>query len=131
MRIILVFFSLFLSFSATANTAASNVDVKTLTLQKSYLQTVDCREPKRLANLIQQSLKDTDNLATKGHNASVFEEIMMSNPSCFIQALNDLPPKVCDQVADNFIQETFFYPRNEIKQALSSAENYRNSCIAS
>lgn len=131
MRTILVLFSLLLSFSATANMTLPNVDVETLVLQKSYLQTVDCREPKRLTYLLQLSLKDTDDLAAKGNNANVFEEIMMNNPSCFIQALNDLPPTVCNQIEDNFIYETFFYPRNEIKRALSSAKNYHNSCIAS
>jgi len=131
MRIILVLSTLFLSFCAVAKVGSPSVDVQTLTLQRAYLQTVDCREPKRLTSLLQGSLKDTNNLVTKGNNASVFEEIMMNNPSCFIKALNDLPPKVCNQIEDNYIQETFFYPRSEIKRALSSANNYRNSCIAS
>lgn len=43
----------------------------------------------------------------------------MNNPSCFIQAANALPVKVCDQVEAQFIHETFFYPRAEIKQSLS------------
>lgn len=131
MRFIIVLLSILSSFTAVANVDSSRVDAKTLALQKSYLQTVDCREPKRLTNMLEQSLKDNDNIATKAKKASVFEEVMMNNPSCFIQALNDLPPKVCNQIKDIFIHETFFYPRNEIKRALSKAKNYRSSCIAS
>lgn len=137
MRCMIVLLSVLFSFSAVAKQAPPTrealptVDIQTLALQKSYLQTVGCRAPKRLTSLLQESLNDTDDLTTKGNNASVFEEVMMNNPSCFIQASNDLPPEMCRQVADHFIQETFFYPRSEIKQALSSAQNYRGSCIAS
>lgn len=52
-------------------------------------------------------------------------------PSCFIQAANALPVKACDEVEAQFIDETFFYPRAEIKEALSGAQNYQNSCLAS
>lgn len=137
MRFMVVLFCLFFSFTALAKqtlptrAAAPSVDLEALALQKSYLQTIDCRAPERLTHLLQQSLSNTDNLTDKGNNASVFEEVMMNNPSCFIAALNDLPEKMCQQVAENFIRETFFYPRSEIKQALSSAQNYSNSCIAS
>jgi hypothetical protein len=98
-------------------------------LQKSYLQTVDCRSPKQLTSLLKLSVKDTHNLTTKANNAIVLEEIMMNNPDCFIQSLNDLPQQVCEQIEDNYIRETFFYPRNDVKRALSSAKNYRKSCI--
>jgi hypothetical protein len=130
MKSILVIFSLFLSFSSFAKTSVSNVNVQTLTLQKLYLQTIDCRAPKKLSNLLESAIKSADDLTTKGINASVMEEIIMNNPSCFIQALNHLPKKVCRQIEENYINETFFYPRDEIKRALSKAKNYSNSCIA-
>lgn len=131
MRYALMFLPLFVSFYVHANVDASGIDLQALAQQKSYIQKVDCRAPKRLTQLLEQSLKETDNLAAKGKSASVLEEVMMNNPDCFIQALNDLPPAVCSQIEQQFIQETFFYPRSELRQALSNAKSYRNSCIAS
>lgn len=122
---------LFISISATANTTTKQVDIQSLSLQKSYLQTIDCRSPKRLAGMLSTALKNADNYNAKANNAGVFEEIIINNPSCFIQALNTLPQKKCLQVEDVFINETFFYPRNEIKSALQNATNYSKSCIAS
>lgn len=141
MRFIVVLFGLCLTCLAMANTGSTKVslkklsvqklDIQTLALQKHYLQTIDCRGAKKLTTLLQQSLEQADDLSAKGNHAIVFEEVMMNNPSCFIQALNALPPKACDQIEENFIHETFFYPRAEIKQALSGAKNYPNSCLAS
>lgn len=121
------------TFAYNASAGKNNtkkLNIQALSLQKSYLQTIDCRDSKRLSNLLQASLKEIDNLATKGKNASVFEEIIMNNPSCFIQAVNALPSKVCRQIESQFIHETFFYPRDEIKAALSSSQHYDESCLA-
>jgi hypothetical protein len=119
------------NISAAANTTPKQINMQILSLQKSYLQTIDCRSPKRLAGMISTALKSVDDYTTKANNAEVFEEIMINNPSCFIQALNALPPKKCLQVEDAFINETFFYPHNDIKSALQNATNYSKSCIAS
>jgi hypothetical protein len=129
MRFIFVMLSLLLSNAVISKEMPTNLDVQGLVLQKSYLQTVDCRSPKQLTSLLKLSVKDTHNLTTKANNAIVLEEIMMNNPDCFIQSLNDLPQQVCEQIEDNYIRETFFYPRNDVKRALSSAKNYRKSCI--
>jgi hypothetical protein len=127
----LVLIFLLPNISAAANTTPKQVNMQRLSLQKSYLQTIDCRSPKRLAGMISTALKSVDDYTAKANNAEVFEEIMINNPSCFIQALNALPPKKCLQVEDAFINETFFYPRNDIKSALQNATNYSKSCIAS
>jgi hypothetical protein len=127
----LVLIFLLPNISAAANTTPKQVNMERLSLQKSYLQTIDCRSPKRLAGMISTALKSVDDYTAKANNAEVFEEIMINNPSCFIQALNALPPKKCLQVEDAFINETFFYPRNDIKSALQNATNYSKSCIAS
>lgn len=132
------FFSYFLVLSisllcttAAANTLTKQVDKQNLSLQKSYLQTIDCRSPNRLAGMLSQALKEANNYTAKANKAVVLEEIMMNNPSCFIQVLNKLPQKQCLQVQETFINETFFYPRNDIKNALESANDYQKSCIAS
>lgn len=119
------------SISATANTTPKQVDMQSLSLQKSYLQTIDCRSPKKLAGMLSTALKTADDYTAKANNAVVIEEIIINNPSCFIQALNNLPAKQCSKVEDTFINETFFYPRSEIKSALMGATNYNKSCIAS
>lgn len=118
------------SISVVANTISQQVDMQNLSRQKSYLQTVDCRSPKRLTGMLSSALKSAENYAAKANNALVFEEIIINNPSCFIQALNNLPPKQCLQVEETFIKETFIYPRNDIKSALEGAVNYNKSCIA-
>jgi hypothetical protein len=118
MRFIIVLFSLSSTCLAMANTpstqlsaekpSAKQVDIQTLALQKQYLQTIDCRGADQLIGILKKSLDQTGDLSAKGHIASVFEEVVMNNPSCFIQASNPLPVKVCDQVEAQFIHETFF-----------------------
>ena len=118
MRFIIVLFSFSLTCLAVANTpstqlsaekpSAKQVDIQTLALQKQYLQTIDCRGADQLIGILKKSLDQTEDLSAKGHIASVFEEVVMNNPSCFIQAANPLPVKVCDQVEAQFIHETFF-----------------------
>lgn len=131
MRYISVFIAASLSCSAVANTPSPKLNVQNLALQKSYLQTIDCRAPQMISSLVKNALSDVDNYAAKANKASVFEEIMIKNPPCIIQALNQLPAKSCIQFKENFIDETFFYPRDDIKSALATAKNYSKSCIAS
>lgn len=131
MRFISAFFALTLSASALANHPSPNISMQTLKLQKSYLQTIDCRAPQQITSLVSAALKETDNFSAKASKASVLEEIMLNNPPCMIQALNQLPAKSCMQFKENFIEETFFYPRDEIKSALARAKNYGKSCLAS
>lgn len=131
MRFISTIFALTLSASALANNPSPSVNIEVLTLQKAYLQTIDCRAPQQITSLVSAALKDTDNFSAKASRASVLEEIMLKNPPCMIQALNQLPVKSCVQFKENFIEETFFYPRDDIKSALASAKNYSKSCIAS
>ena len=118
MRFTIVLFSLSLTCLAMANTpstqlsaenpSAKQVGIQTLALQKQYLQTIDCRGADQLIGLLKKSLDPTEDLSAKGHIASVFEEVVMNNPSCFIQAANAFPVKVCDQIEAQFIHETFF-----------------------
>ncbi len=94
------------------------------------LQAIDCRTQKQLTTALENALKQTESLTAKGNNASVFEEIMINNPTCFIQALNALPKTSCKQFATEYIEETFFYPRSAINESLSGAKEYNKSCIA-
>ncbi len=124
-------FTCFLSCSVLAQTQQPSINLQNLALQKSYLQTIDCKAPKRITTMLNEALKETDNYAAKANLATILEEIMVKNPPCFIQAVNSLPLQACLQVKENFIDETFFYPCEEIKNALASAKNFSKSCIAS
>jgi metal-sulfur cluster biosynthetic enzyme len=84
-----------------------------------------------LASKIISALKNVDDYEIKASNAGQFEEIIMRNPSCFIVAMNKLTKSQCEQAASVFINETFYYPRDDIKQALNSVKPYRLSCLAS
>lgn len=131
MRLVSFFFALCFSFSAFANVTKPTINLENLALQKNYLQNIDCRAPKAITSMLNHALKNTDNYAAKANHASVIEELMVKNPPCFIQALNQLPNKSCLQFKEHFIEETFFYPRDDIKTALAGAKNYHKSCIAS
>lgn len=122
---------MFVSLSALSKTPIPELNTQSLALQRSYLQAIDCRAPEQLSNALKQAIKNADDWTKKGTNASVFEEIMMQNPACFIQGLNKLPKKSCQQFQVDYINETFFYPRDDIKKALARAKNYGQSCIAS
>lgn len=124
-------FTCFLSCSVLAQTQPPSINLQNLALQKSYLQTIDCRAPKRITSMLNEAIKEKDNYTAKANRATILEEIMVKNPPCFIQAVNSLPLHACLQVKENFIDETFFYPREEVKNALASAKNYPKSCIAS
>lgn len=121
--------ALFLSLLPT-HLASANIDVQKLALQRSYLQAIDCRTPQQLVEALKQSLKDADNLTARGHHASVLEEVMMHNPACFVQALNTLPKRTCQRFVADYLEETFFYPRDAINASLSATKQYENSCLA-
>ncbi len=129
MRLIVIM-ALLLTTSYFSNFAMAKIDVQTLTLQRSYLQAIDCRAQKQLTIALENALKNSENLTAKGNNASILEEIMIHNPACFIQALNALPKTSCKQFAAEYINETFFYPRSAINESLSGAKEYGESCIA-
>ncbi len=131
MRLFVALLMFCLGSVASANTSKPSINLQNLALQKAYIQAIDCRSPQKVSSLISSAIKQADNYAAKANNASVLEEIMVNNPPCFIQALNQLPAKACLQFKEQYIEETFFYPRDDIKQALATAKNYSKSCIAS
>jgi hypothetical protein len=115
-----------------ANTNNSTIPVTKLDLQKKYIASINqCSTPYRLANKIKSALKNVDDYEIKAINAGQFEEIIMCNPSCFVDAMNKLTKNQCLQATSAFVNETFFYPREDIKQALNSEKTYRLNCMAS
>lgn len=131
MRFFVMLLMLCIASITFANSAKPSINIQNLALQKAYLQSIDCRSTQKVSSLINSAIKQADDYAAKANNASVLEEIMVNNPPFFIQALNQLPTKACLQFKEQFIEETFFYPRDDIKNALATAKNYSKSCIAS
>lgn len=102
-----------------------------LAAQKAYLQRINqCNSPKRLSNLMLKALTEVDNDAARAKHASLFEEIMLNNPSCAMLAINEMPSKQCAQFEAHFVRETFFIPRDQIKASLSRVVNAEKSCMA-
>jgi hypothetical protein len=126
-----------LAFSSTlsANTNnSSNINTSSstqkLAAQKAFIQTINqCTSPKRLSNMMIKALGSVDNYSVKANNAGFFEEIMLNNPSCVVVALNQMPVKKCEQFEEHFIRETFFVPRDQIKESLSRVANLNKSCV--
>jgi hypothetical protein len=117
--------------SVYANSFHHNDLAIKLSAQKAFIANINqCNAPKKLSKMMQIALKNVDDYAARASNAGHFEEIMLNNPSCFITAINELPKRECEQMAEVFIQETFFYPRDEIKKSLTKAKEYRKSCMA-
>jgi hypothetical protein len=114
-----------------ANSFHHNNLAAKLSAQKAFIANINqCNAPKILSKMMQVALKNVDDYAARAGNAGHFEEIMLNNPGCFISAINELPKHECEQIAEVFIQETFFYPRDEIKKSLTKAKDYRKSCMA-
>jgi len=137
MRTVSLFWAgLFFSSALYANTPSSSVSssavtVERLAAQKAYLQTLNqCNSPKRLSQLMIKALSQTENESAKAKHASVFEEIMLNNPSCAVLALNKMPAKKCAQFEEQFIRETYFVRRDQIKESLSRAASTDKLCVA-
>jgi hypothetical protein len=131
MRIFYVVMCLMFSTNLSANLSHGNDLAIKLQNQKAFIANINqCSAPKRLSRMMQVALKNVDDYAARASNAGHFEEIMLNNPSCFITAINELPKHECERIAEVFIQETFFYPRDEIKESLTKVKDYRKSCMA-
>jgi hypothetical protein len=128
----LIFTNVLISCNAFANTSGHQALDNKLAMQKVFIANINqCNAPKKLSKMLDVALKNIDNYVVKATNAGHFEEIMLNNPSCFITAINELPKEKCLQVESVFIQETFFYPREDIINSLTKASGYTKSCIAS
>ena len=122
--------SLHVTAFATTN-KAPQINVPILRAEKDYLSMINqCSNPKHYNKILDQALDAKDQNKRTSFAAQI-EETIMNNPSCFVAAVTKLGHDKCEAVEENFVREPYFYPRDEIYRALSSAADYPNSCFAS
>ena len=134
MKKMVFFIGYFLSFCLAAHAKTnetSPIDIVRLNAQKDYLYTINqCANPKLYNQLLEKAMGAKDE-SKRIFYAAQIEEMIINNPSCFLNALSKLGYKKCEVVEDSFIKEPYFYPRHEIYRSLSSSSEYARSCFAS
>ncbi len=118
-------------FSFSPNTwAFSQTDHQTLLLQKQYLNQINqCAATSSFTRLVDQAIHAAKP-EQKAQLAMTIEEMILQNPACFVEASMRIGKAKCEQLEAMFIQEPHFYPRESLKQSLSSTRLYPQSCFA-
>lgn len=114
--------------------ALANQDINTQKLesQKKFISNINqCSNPAQLDQFIQNALENVSNHEKRAQHAALLEELIKYNPSCFVASVKKLDPKSCEKIEDSYLNEPFFYPREDLRASLASAKNYKASCLAS
>ncbi len=130
MRALVVCLTLLSCFSL----ALANQDINTQKLesQKKFISNINqCSNPAQLDQFIQNALDNVSNHEKRAQHAALIEELIKYNPSCFVASIKKLDPKSCEKIEDSYLNEPFFYPREDLRASLASAKNYKTSCLAS
>jgi hypothetical protein len=130
MRALVVYLMLLSCFSL----ALANQDINTQKLesQKKFISNINqCGNPAQLDQFIQNALDNVSNHEKRAQHAALLEELIKYNPSCFVASVKKLDPKSCEKIEDSYLNEPFFYPREDLRASLASAKNYKTSCLAS
>jgi hypothetical protein len=114
--------------------ALANQDINTQKLesQKKFISNINqCGNPAQLDQFIQNALENVSNHEKRAQHAALLEELIKYNPSCFVASVKKLDPKSCEKIEESYLNEPFFYPREDLRASLASAKNYKASCLAS
>jgi hypothetical protein len=118
----------------TASWAFANQDINTqkLELQKNFISNINqCKNPSQLDQFIKIAIDNVSNQEKKAKVAALMEDLIKYNPTCFVASIKKLDQKSCDLIEESYLNEPFFYPREDLRASLSSAKNYKSSCLAS
>lgn len=119
--------TLFICSVATANNQTQNV----LLLQKQYLNQINlCASIPSFSHLIDNAIK-TSHSNEISLVAMTVEEMILKNPSCFIEASVKLGKAKCELIENMFIREPHFNPRDRLKESLANTKLFHQSCFAS
>jgi len=103
---------------------------QTLLLQQQYLKEINqCATPSSFSRLVDKALRSPNPELTAKFAMSI-EEMIVQNPACFVEASIKIGKSKCQKLEAMFIQEPHFYPRENLKQSLSSTHLYSQSCFA-
>jgi hypothetical protein len=114
--------------------ALANQDINTQKLesQKKFISNINqCSNPAQLDQFIQNALDNVSNHEKRAQYAGLLEELIKYNPSCFVASVKKLDPKSCEKIEESYLNEPFFYPRDDLRASLASVKNYKASCLAS
>ena len=130
MRAVVVCLTLLSFFSlAFAN---QDINIQKLQSQKQSISTINqCSNPAQLDQFIQNALDNVTNHEKKAKHAAFLEGLIKYNPSCFVASVKKLDPKSCEKIEESYLNEPFFYPREDLRASLAKAKNYKASCLAS
>lgn len=130
MRILVLFLTLFIHVSVAL--ANQDINIQKLEIQKKFIVNINqCSNPAQLDQFIQNALDNVSNYEKKAQHAALLEELIKYNPSCFVASVKKLDPKSCEKIEDSYLNEPFFYPREDLRASLASAKNFKASCLAS
>ncbi|MEY4454360.1 MAG: hypothetical protein RL191_438 [Pseudomonadota bacterium] len=130
MRILVLFLTLFTNVSVAL--ANQDINIQKLEIQKKFIVNINqCSNPAQLDQFIQNALNNVSNFEKRAQHAALLEELIKYNPSCFVASVKKLDPKSCEKIEDSYLNEPFFYPREDLRASLASAKNYKASCLAS
>lgn len=122
--------NLFISSIASANNQ-TQTNQNALLLQKQYLNQINqCASIASFNRLINTALKP-NRPNERSLVAMTVEEMILKNPTCFVEASVKLGKAKCELIEDMFIREPHFNPRDNLKQSLANTRLYQQSCFAS
>jgi len=127
-------FIIFLSLVSNFSLALANQDINTQKLQsqKQFISNINqCRNPAQLDQFIQNALQNVSSYEKRAQHAALLEELIKYNPSCFVSSIKNLDSKSCEKIEESYLNEPFFYPREDLRASLAKAKNYKASCLAS
>ena len=114
--------------------ASANQDdnAQKLQLQKKFLSTINqCSNPQVLDQFFKNAVKNASDQNERAKHAALLEELIKYNPSCFVASVKKLDNETCEKIEESYLNEPFFYPRDDLRASLSSVKGYKSSCLAS
>lgn len=114
--------------------ATANQDdyAQKLQLQKKFLSTINqCSNPQVLDQFFKNAVKNASDQNERAKHAALLEELIKYNPSCFVASVKKLDNETCEKIEESYLNEPFFYPRDDLRASLSSVKGFKSSCLAS
>jgi len=118
--------------SISLATANQDDNAQKLQLQKKFLSTINqCSNPQILDQFFKNAVKNASDQNERAKHAALLEELIKYNPSCFVASVKKLDNETCEKIEESYLNEPFFYPRDDLRASLSSVKGYKSSCLAS
>ncbi len=118
--------------SISLATANQDDNAQKLQLQKKFLSTINqCSNPQILDQFFKNAVKNALDQNERAKHAALLEELIKYNPSCFVASVKKLDNETCEKIEESYLNEPFFYPRDDLRASLSSVKGYKSSCLAS